>query len=336
MKSVGDWLELTYGKALKAADRDGGSVPVVGSGGVVGGHSSGLTSGPTIVVGRKGSIGSITWIDGPAWPIDTAYFVTPRRSDLDLRWAFWMLQSLGMSSMNKSAAVPGLNRDDVYRLPVDAPPIEEQRRIAAILDQADAIRTKRRQVLAHLDTLERSVFDAMFISDAAGDYISLKHAIKWSSGKFLPASKQAGGPFAVYGGNGVAGGHDAYMFEDSRLVVGRVGAYCGAVHLTEPMSWVTDNALIGTLLVDDLSVEYLLPALAAANLNQYAATSGQPSISASRIGDVRIPRPPVALQNCFAERVRSIQKSRSVAARALAFDDELFASLQSRAFRGEL
>jgi len=159
---IGDILELAYGKALKESDRSGGGIPVVGSGGIVGTHDTGITQGPTIVVGRKGSIGSLTWIDGAAWPIDTTYFIKKRREHLDLRWAYWMLSSLGMLKMNKSAAVPGLNRDDVYRLRVRLPTLDEQRRIAVILDQADAFRAKRRQVLAHLDSLTQSIFHDMF------------------------------------------------------------------------------------------------------------------------------------------------------------------------------
>ncbi|RKS86605.1 type I restriction modification DNA specificity protein [Microbacterium sp. AG790] len=162
MNTVGDLLELAYGKALKAEDRSGGSVPVVGSGGVVGAHSEAITTDQTIVVGRKGSIGSITWVDGPAWPIDTAYYVKLKTAGLDLRWVYWLLTSLPLASMNKSAAVPGLNRDDVYRIPVSVPALDEQRRIAAMLDRADAIRSKRRQVLAHLDSLAETVFEAMF------------------------------------------------------------------------------------------------------------------------------------------------------------------------------
>lgn len=335
MNTVGDLIELAYGKALKAGDRSGGSVPVVGSGGVVGAHAVGITSGQTVIVGRKGSIGSVTWIDGPAWPIDTAYYVKPKAPGLDLRWAYWMLDALPLASMNKSAAVPGLNRDDVYRLPVAIPSTTEQRRIAAILDRADAIRAKRREVLAHLDSLTRSMFHDMFDVDNHGA-APLKDAIKWSSGKFLPASEQRGGAYSVYGGNGVNGSHDTYMFEEPRLVVGRVGAYCGAVHVTSPFSWVTDNALIATVLRDDLTLEYLASALTVLNLNQFASVSGQPSISGTRIGEVRFATPPVALQYVYSARVRALRARSEIVKSALAADDELFASLQSRAFRGEL
>jgi len=81
--TLGDVLVLRYGKALTKDDRRGGPVAVVSSAGVVGWHDEALVSGPTIVVGRKGTVGSVTWVDGDAWPIDTAYWV---ESALPLRY----------------------------------------------------------------------------------------------------------------------------------------------------------------------------------------------------------------------------------------------------------
>jgi type I restriction enzyme S subunit len=104
--TVGDALELKYGKALKAAARRGGSVAVVSSAGVVGWHDEALIDGPAIVVGRKGNVGSVHWVDGPCWPIDTAYFV---ETHLPLR--FVAEQLLRTEFTNSHAAVPGLSRE---------------------------------------------------------------------------------------------------------------------------------------------------------------------------------------------------------------------------------
>lgn len=220
-------------------------------------------------------------------------------------------------------------------MPIPLPPVAEQRRIASILDDAEALRTKRRQVLTHLEALTRSVFHDMF-GTGVFDSVALKEAIKWSSGKFLPAKEQKGGSHPVYGGNGINGSHDKYMFAEPQLVVGRVGAYCGAVHVTRPFAWVTDNALVATLLRDDLTLEYLLHALTIANLNQYAGVSGQPSISGGKIGDVCLPIPPLALQGEFAARAEHIQSKIALVERTKSSDDELLTALQSRAFRGKL
>ena len=112
---VEDLMELPYGKALKATDRVDGQVPVYGSGGITGCHNESLVNGPSVIVGRKGTVGSLYWEDRPFFPIDTVFYV---RTDNPLTYCYYLLQTLGLENMNTDGAVPGLNRNNAYRLPV--------------------------------------------------------------------------------------------------------------------------------------------------------------------------------------------------------------------------
>ncbi|CAE1134401.1 restriction endonuclease subunit S [Xanthomonas euroxanthea] len=114
VNNVGRLLELAYGKALKAIDRVDGPIPVYGSGGVTGSHSQALVSHGSVIVGRKGTVGALYWEDGPFFPIDTTFYVRPIAAPMT--YCFYLLQTLGLDKMNTDAAVPGLNRDNVYRL----------------------------------------------------------------------------------------------------------------------------------------------------------------------------------------------------------------------------
>ena len=111
--------ELAYGKALKAADRVEGPVPVYGSGGITGYHDSSLAIGPSVIVGRKGTVGSLYWEDRPFFPIDTVFYVKAHKP---LTYCYYLLQTLGLENMNTDGAVPGLNRSNVYRLQIVTPP----------------------------------------------------------------------------------------------------------------------------------------------------------------------------------------------------------------------
>jgi type I restriction enzyme, S subunit len=113
---LGDVIELPYGKALKAENRSDGTIPVYGSSGVVGYHASSLVDGPGIVVGRKGNVGSVHWSDVPFYPIDTVFYV---RTTLPLHFVFFNLKT--QNFLNNDAAVPGLNRNQAYSLPVLIP-----------------------------------------------------------------------------------------------------------------------------------------------------------------------------------------------------------------------
>ncbi|QGS59040.1 restriction endonuclease subunit S [Shewanella algae] len=107
---------LNYGKALKAEVRVPGPFPVYGSSGEVGSHEKALVTGPAIVVGRKGNVGSVYWVNKDFYPIDTVYFISAEESCLFLYHALQNVQFI-----NTDVAVPGLNRDMAYSREVLVP-----------------------------------------------------------------------------------------------------------------------------------------------------------------------------------------------------------------------
>jgi type I restriction enzyme S subunit len=110
-------------------------VSVYGSNGVVGIHDEALTSGPAIIVGRKGSIGEVHLSRSPCWPIDTTYFIDRPKIDVDLAWLASPLKTLDLSSLAKAAAVPGLSREDAYSLELLVPPLAQQEYIVRALGE---------------------------------------------------------------------------------------------------------------------------------------------------------------------------------------------------------
>lgn len=124
----------------------------------------------------------------------------------------------------------------------------------------------------------------------------LSQIITMQSGLFLPKNKQLNGNIPVYGGNGITGVHNTHSFLGERIVIGRVGEYCGNVHLVKGKYWITDNALKVDKISDIVSWEYLAIALEFLNLNQYRSISAQPSISQSKILNLSIPIPPSKMQ----------------------------------------
>ncbi|MFS4490187.1 restriction endonuclease subunit S [Dietzia kunjamensis] len=340
MVTLGEICEFKYGKSLPAKSRRDGSIPVYGSNGQVGTHDKQLTDGYTIVIGRKGSFGEVHLSKKACWPIDTTYFVDQTCTHQHLGWLRHMLPLLGLTRLNRAAAVPGLSREDAYRQKLLLPPLDEQRRIAAILDQGQRVQERMHLILNTLDKFQESIFETMFGQGGSAKESSTVSTIgsqlKLKSGEFLPASSQQEGAYPVYGGNGINGFHSKYIFDESMIVIGRVGAQCGAVHLTRPRAWVTDNALVATEIDTPIDRLYLRDALSAANLNQFANQSGQPSISQKRIANVPLLIPSPESQNAYRFRLSKIDEVRTVALKNIKLSHELLRSLQTRAFRGEL
>jgi type I restriction enzyme, S subunit len=118
---------------------------------------------PTIIIGRKGSVGAITYAPQGGWPIDTTFYVEPREGvDVSFRYLFYALSAIDLARHTITTSIPGLNRDDLYATIVYMPPLAEQWRIAAVLDKAATLRRQRQQAIAKLDTLLQAVFLDMF------------------------------------------------------------------------------------------------------------------------------------------------------------------------------
>lgn len=152
--TVADLMEFAYGKSLPKKARVPGAIPVYGSGGLSGYHNESLVSEPTVIVGRKGTIGSLDWVRRPSYPIDTVFFV---RSKVPLSFCYYLLETLGLENMNTDAAVPGLNRNNAYRLQVIMPPAPWLARfndiVAPMVERADRA-SRENQILRDLrDTL---------------------------------------------------------------------------------------------------------------------------------------------------------------------------------------
>lgn len=127
-----------YGDALPQSEVPEGPFLVYGSNGPYASFARPNTGGPAIIIGRKGSYGKVNWSPGPCFASDTTFFVDASTTKHDLRWLFWVLQTLRLDEGSDEAAVPGLNRENAYEMVVALPDYAKQRSIAGYLDRETA------------------------------------------------------------------------------------------------------------------------------------------------------------------------------------------------------
>ncbi|MGC3873942.1 restriction endonuclease subunit S [Halomonas sp. GXIMD04776] len=115
-------IQLNYGKALKKTDRnDYGKTPVYGSSGIVGYHDAPLTTEPSLIIGRKGAVGSIYLETKNCWPIDTVYF-SQVPSGTNAKYLKYLLSFANLNRLEKSTAIPGLSRSDANEVIINLNP----------------------------------------------------------------------------------------------------------------------------------------------------------------------------------------------------------------------
>ncbi len=160
---LGDLITLRYGKSLPEGSRIKGANPVFGSGGCVGTHDAALISGPGIIVGRKGTIGSVIWSDKNFFPLDTTYYVEVKYPSLPLRFVYYLLKNLPLKSMNTDAAVPGLNRENAHQLKFQLPHEKYREKITEILSNYDDLIKNNQRRIALLEKSAHLLYREWFV-----------------------------------------------------------------------------------------------------------------------------------------------------------------------------
>ena len=178
LKTLGDVVKLEYGKPLSKDDRTpDGDFAVYGANGIKNYSNKAYSKGPSIVIGRKGSAGELTYVTKNFWPLDVTYFTQHDPGLIDLKFLLLSLETAQLPSMAKGVK-PGINRNDVYALPIPLPPLEEQKRIVSILDEAfEGLDRARENAEANLKSA-RELFEerrrTLVSNKTTGDPLTLK------------------------------------------------------------------------------------------------------------------------------------------------------------------
>jgi type I restriction enzyme S subunit len=160
---LGDFVTLQRGHDLPDAQRRPGRVPILGSFGVTGWHDEAKARGPGVTVGRSGaSFGIATYSPDDYWPLNTALYVTDFHGN-DARFAYYFLKLFNFQSYNSGSAQPSLNRNSIHPVPVDVPPLAEQRAIAHILGTLDDKIELNRWMNETLEAMPRALFKSWFV-----------------------------------------------------------------------------------------------------------------------------------------------------------------------------
>lgn len=265
----------------------------------------------------------------------------PHRADTRYVWFALQAKMPELLSRRVGGAQPNISQETIKTTRIRLPSLPEQRRIADILDKADAIRRKRKESIALTESLLRSTFLEMFGDIPAKCSIwpfrPLRGFLSAASGKssesVLSAQQTA---IPVYGGNGVNGWATQALYDKPVVVVGRVGQQCGITRMTNGPAWVTDNAIVVSIKCPDvLDPVYLMMALQHSPLRSSVMRLDLPFINQSTILDYPLPFPPLVVQKRFAALRAQVLTAQTTLRTGHVDGEILFRSLTARAFSGQ-
>ena len=144
-------------------DLPNGDYPVFGSGGVMRYVNSYLYDKPSVLLPRKGSLSNIQYSDTPFWTVDTLYYTEINEELVSPYYLYRYLRLLDMSRLDSGTGVPSMTFDSYYNINVFLPNIEEQRRVASILQKIDAKIALNHQINDNLEAMAKQLYDYWFV-----------------------------------------------------------------------------------------------------------------------------------------------------------------------------
>jgi type I restriction enzyme S subunit len=158
----GDEISLEYGKSLRDYNTASGKFRVFGSNGPIGWTTEPLTSGPGVILGRKGAYRGVEFSRDPFFVIDTAYYVVPK-NEFDMRWLYYAIKHHKLGEIDDGSPIPSTTRAAVYVKDMQVPHPKEQRAIASVLGSLDDKIELNRRMNETLEALAQSLFKSWFV-----------------------------------------------------------------------------------------------------------------------------------------------------------------------------
>lgn len=270
-----------------------------------------------VLISWSASLGVYVWTGEKAVLNQHIFKVVFNKLEVDKSFFVHQVRNILENSVSQAhgATMKHLTKPVFDALPFNLPSVAEQQRISSVLDKLTSMISLRKQQLARLDEVVKARFVEMFgdyrINNKGFERFKGSELFKFSSGKFLSEEKRQDRGIPVYGGNGIAWYTDLALIEYPTIIIGRVGAQCGNIHLVEGPVWVTDNAIyIKEQKIDGLRLEFLSELMTMMDFYQYADFSGQPKITQKPLENMLYIVPPVEMQEQFSVFVGRIDQQK--------------------------
>lgn len=352
IKKLGEVCDIINGRNQKKVENPNGKYPIYGSGGIMGYADDFLCRAGTTIIGRKGSINKPLYVDADFWNVDTAFGIQPKCC-VD-RFIYYLCKSIDFTLYDKGVTIPSLVKSDLLQIPIPVPDMAEQERIVGELDCLSGIIAAKRAQLRELDTLAQSIFYTMF-----GDPITNDkgwQTKKWESvyetklGKMLDAKKQNDNDIVcpyIANVNVKWGRFDLENLKTMTFSLKEIELYklqkgdlliCEGGEAGRCAIWDKSDSNIlyqkaihrSRVKNQDINSYYTLYFLynfrKHGGLKDYLSKSTIEHLTREKLNTLRLPIPPIALQNEFAKKIEQIETQKLLIKQSIINLEQLFNS----------
>lgn len=160
---LSDLLNIKYGKSQKRVENPDGNYPIIGTGGVMGFSSEYLYNQPSVLIGRKGSIQNIYFIDEPFWTIDTLFYTEINKEIVNPKFIYYKLKNIDMTQFDEGTSVPSLRTATLNEIILDIPSKTTQFKTVQVLNSIDKKIEINNKIIENLEAQAQAIFKSWFV-----------------------------------------------------------------------------------------------------------------------------------------------------------------------------
>ena len=351
-------------KTISSANLKDKGFPVYGANGIIGYHDEYNHEKPTILITCRGATcGTInvslpfSYINGNAMALDDL-----KENEVNINYLAYYLNFRKLNDVITGTAQPQITRESLQNVKIPLPPLSTQQHIAQILDRADELRQKRKQVIAKLDELLQATFIKMFgdpvvnpmgwdkkpLKNLTGKILKLKNQSDYLGLKYIDLGSIDKDKKCIDYANLSVLSHDNFpsrarqIAKNFDILLSMVRPNLNGVAMinSNDNEFITSTGFSVLRCHDELNPYYLFECVKNKNFTQIlveqAVGASYPAVNETIIRDVEIALPPLSLQHQFAQIAKQIQTQKSTLQAQADELETLFLSLEQRAFGGAL
>ena len=287
--SLGEIAKIRYGKNQKNVQSDNGDIPIYGTGGLMGYASRSLYNYPSVLIGRKGTIGKVSYVEHPFWTIDTLFYTEINKNIVIPKFLYYLMSLIDLNSYDEGTTIPSLRTDTLNRLELRIPSIDYQKKILSILDPIYMKIQANSAINKNLEEQAFAVFDNLF-ANTSMEYKTVGSLIIPKRGKNLLSKDAVFGDIPV-----VAGGlepstyHNIPNTASPVITISASGANAGFVRLWNTPVWASDSSFIDTSVTKNVFFWYVILKKHQKEIFDSQTGSAQPHIYPKHIAEMKIP-----------------------------------------------
>ncbi|MEE0940340.1 MAG: restriction endonuclease subunit S [Bifidobacteriaceae bacterium] len=162
--TLGELVTIKYGKNQKKVQSEDGAIPIYGTGGLMGYATDALYDKPSVLIGRKGTINKVRYVDHPFWTVDTLFYTEVNEELAIPKYLYYLMSLLDLDSYNEGTTIPSLRTETLNRLEFDIPDLDYQGKVLSILEPIDKKINLNEEVNKNLQAQAQAIYREMFVN----------------------------------------------------------------------------------------------------------------------------------------------------------------------------